>query len=124
MPCLPCLHLLTICSAPPVQLYQWGGCFRRVPENFEFPKCPLEHAFVLWCLGDQAKGYPPLHLLTPIDLGTDMDPKQADNRRRLSEFRHVMQLLEAVRAMACLSKADTHPGVAARKGMALGAEGP
>ena len=106
-----------------MQLYQWGGCFRRVPENFEFPKCPLEHAFVLWCLGDQAKGYPPLHLLTPTDLGTDTNPRQADNRRRLSEFRHVMQLLQAVRAQLALPEL-IYTRSCSTQGMAIEPEDP
>lgn len=97
------LALTSLSSAPPQNLYTWGGSVRRLPEDFQFPKCALAPAWMLWCLGDQSKGYPPLRIITPHDLGQDSNRQQADNRRRLSEFRHIMLLLEKVRAQLSLS---------------------
>ena len=70
--------------------YTWRGKLRRVPENFAFPKGNIATVWMLWCLGDQRRGYPPYRRLRPGDMST------RNKQRRLLELKRLMRLIEAL----------------------------
>ena len=80
--------------------YNWGGKLHFFPEDFQFPKgTPLE-AWRYWCVGDELNGYPPLKRLTPDELGTK------NLRKRLSDFKFVMNKIEARASELGIAKAS------------------
>lgn len=83
--------MLTRRSSAPLRLHHWPDHFSIVPPDFEFPSCSIQDAWVLWCLGDQAKGWPPLRKLQASDLAG-----KPDQVRRISEFQSVNRMIEKV----------------------------
>ncbi|TMW57619.1 hypothetical protein Poli38472_003544 [Pythium oligandrum] len=83
---------------PPKQrAYVWGGGEHPVPEDFEFQtKDSVSVAWVKWCCGDAAQGYPPFRQLCPRDMGSKT------SRRRLSDLRCAMTPIEN------LAREDSH----------------
>ena len=68
--------------------YFWGGKMARLPQYFDFPSgCP-RIAWQYWCCGDPFKGYLPLKYVQPQDI------YNLKARRRLSDFRFLMKLVE------------------------------
>ena len=76
------------------QAFFWGGRFRRVPQDFELPKGGMRTTFQQWCLGNPAKGHPPLQQLQAIDMGDDSDRAQKNKRRRLADLHALMGKLK------------------------------
>jgi hypothetical protein len=68
--------------------FMWGGMLHLVPQDFEFPSVTAHQAFILWASGSVEKNLPPFRFLTPHD----MPSKNA--RKRLSDFRALMNILE------------------------------
>lgn len=83
-----------VCSIQPV--LHWGGRFRKVPESFNIPSCPLQTAFNLWFLGDEAQQHPPYRTLNPIDMGDDKVRAQKRKRRSLADLKSLMTVMENV----------------------------
>jgi hypothetical protein len=42
------------------QWFNWGGGFRRAPEDFEFPKVNIMFAWQYWCCGDLKRNIVPI----------------------------------------------------------------
>lgn len=72
----------------PHQVYMWGGAFHPVPQDFALPDCNTLSAWQLYVCGDRSKGYPPFRFLQPPDMSTK------NLRKRLSDFKFLMQVLE------------------------------
>lgn len=75
---------------PASRTFEWGGSAHLVPEDFVFPAGGLLQAFQAWCIGDPAKGYPPLRSLSVADMSTK------NNRKRLCDFKLIMSKLEDI----------------------------
>ncbi len=75
-------------NAPSNKTYMWGGMLHLVPEDFELPSVTVQQAFTLWAAGSVEKGLPPFRMLTLHD----MPSKNA--KKRLSDFRALMNILE------------------------------
>ncbi len=69
--------------------FMWGGMLHLVPENFEFPSVTAQQAFILWACGSVEKDLPPFRFLTPHDMPSK------NVRKRLSDFRTLMNILES-----------------------------
>ncbi|KAG7340343.1 hypothetical protein IV203_023886 [Nitzschia inconspicua] len=66
----------------------WGGPIHPVPQDFTFPNSCSQIAWQYWMCGDRQKRYPPLRNLSRDDMpSTNM-------RKRLSDLRYLMQLVE------------------------------
>ncbi|KAG7357915.1 hypothetical protein IV203_014531 [Nitzschia inconspicua] len=66
----------------------WGGRIHPVPQDFAFPNSCSQIAWQYWMCGDRQKRYPPLRNLSRDDMpSTNM-------RKRLSDLRYLMQLVE------------------------------
>ncbi|KAG7355328.1 D-tyrosyl-tRNAtyr deacylase [Nitzschia inconspicua] len=66
----------------------WGGRLHHVPQDFAFPNSCSQIAWQYWMCGDRQKRYPPLRNLSRDDMpSTNM-------RKRLSDLRYLMQLVE------------------------------
>ena len=72
-------------------LFTLNGRLTAVPADFMLPECALKEAYVLWHTGCAANQWPKFKLIT----GKDIDDKSM--RKRLGEFRFVMNRLEAKR---------------------------
>lgn len=70
------------------QLYLWNGAFHCLPEDYKLPIVTCRNAWSLWCCGDPSKNIPPLRFIKPADL------KEVKERKRLSDFKFVMQRIE------------------------------
>jgi len=68
--------------------HMWGGRFHLVPENFTFLDAACLVAWQYWICGDRGKELPPLRNLSPDDMSTK------DLKKRLSDFKYLMGLLE------------------------------
>ncbi len=73
--------------SPEYSLFNWGGKFHRVPEDFDFPQCNAPLAFQLWFLGNPNNKIPPYRMLEPSDMST------LKKRKRLSDWTYLMKAL-------------------------------
>eukprot|EP00644_Phytophthora_capsici_P015184 jgi/Phyca11/128360/e_gw1.75.126.1 len=69
-------------------LYTWGGGFHAFPEDVLLPEGTVEQAWGFWCCGDPARSLPPFRRLKSIDL------KEKKHRKRLSDLKFLMGLIE------------------------------
>jgi hypothetical protein len=68
--------------------YNWGGSFRRLPENYVLPKVTLHVIWQHWWIGEHGSvPIPPLRTVAPRDL---------KDFRRLSELKFVMNKMETI----------------------------
>jgi len=73
----------------PPNVHIWGGRFRYVPADFEFPKGTVQTAWHHYVMGDTVnKKYGPLRRLDGLDLSTK------NQRRRLSDFKFILSAIE------------------------------
>ena len=70
------------------QAHMWGGKFHLVPEDFSFPDASTLLAWQYWVCGDREKELPPLRSLSPDDMSSK------NMRKRLSDFKFLMQIIE------------------------------
>ncbi|KAG7350981.1 hypothetical protein IV203_010341 [Nitzschia inconspicua] len=68
--------------------HMWGGRLHFVPQDFAFPNGCSQIAWQYWMCGDPQKQYPPLRNLRKDDM------PNTNLRKRLSDFRYLMQLIE------------------------------
>lgn len=78
---------------PSYQFFTWGGKIDRyVPQDFEFPRCPVKEMWHLWYYGDPSRGIHPLYRLS-LDSHHD-DLRTKDEKSNLHRARVVMEALE------------------------------
>jgi hypothetical protein len=70
-------------------VYFWGGKLHKFPEDFDFPNGGVLEAWQWWIAGNVAKNYRPLKELEPMDCST------RNKRKRLSDYKFLMNRLEA-----------------------------
>ena len=70
----------------------FGLKLRRVPKGYKLPSCSVKQALVQWMCGNSALNVPPLRTLHAADLGTDKDPSERNQRRRLAELRFLNEI--------------------------------
>ena len=75
------------------QLTLFNGRFSRVPLNYRFPDCSPRSMFLLWWFGNEAKGVPPLKLITTKDLNLKSAKKRLSDVRCLNN--HLINCLTA-----------------------------
>lgn len=86
---VPPIPVLDVANTQQPHVHAWGGGeFRCVPPLFEFPRGTLVTAWQYWCVGDPVKNYPPFRQLTNKDMAS------ANNKKRLSDLRLVMGMVE------------------------------
>lgn len=68
-------------------MFCWGGRYRKVPEDFEFPKGSVKMLWDLWWGGMPLSRIRPFRHLEGIDLKTKKE------RNRLSKFARIMSML-------------------------------
>ncbi|KAG7357686.1 hypothetical protein IV203_002374 [Nitzschia inconspicua] len=68
--------------------HRWGGRIHPVPQDFTFPNSCSQIAWQYWMCGDRQKRYPPLRNLSRDDMPSK------NMRKRLSDLRYLMQLVE------------------------------
>lgn len=72
------------------RVYVWGGSFHLFPQGYEVPRgVSVLVAWQHYLCGDPANGIPPVRMLTFSELGS-----KVNERKRLSDFKNVMSLLE------------------------------
>ena len=78
--------------------FQWGGAYRRVPEDWIFPnKMTLRTAWHRYHLVDHESGVCPLKNLTTSDVS-----KQSNGRRNLSNLKMLMKyMIEKCKQIDC-----------------------
>ena len=69
-------------------IYFWGGRFHLFPQDIELPKGSVAQAWQLWCCGDSERMCPPFKSLHPSEL------KSSNAKKRLSEYKFLMNLIE------------------------------
>ena len=65
-------------------LYVWGGHYRRLPQNFQFPKVRVSQLWVLWCIGSTEQNIPAYRRLSPQDFNL------LSSRKRFSDVKFLM----------------------------------
>lgn len=84
--------------------YRWADdSVRRLPDYYKFPQASLSLAWALWWLGDPAKKITPIRNVQPLDL------YNSNQRKRLSDWRFAMRILEDLAREAgadCPTSAD------------------
>jgi hypothetical protein len=70
------------------QWFNWGGGFRRAPEDFEFPKVNILFSWQFWCCGDLKRN------IVPFRNFESRDMSKQNSRKRLSDFKFLMNILE------------------------------
>eukprot|EP00924_Labyrinthula_sp_SR-Ha-C_P014656 snap_masked-scaffold_74-processed-gene-0.44-mRNA-1 protein AED:0.01 eAED:0.01 QI:0/-1/0/1/-1/1/1/0/718 len=78
-----------VSSNPPSALNLWpDNVLRRVPVGFSFPKGTARSLWLIWNCGNAEKSLPPLKTCTPIDM------PNRNCRKKLSDLKFLMNLLE------------------------------
>jgi hypothetical protein len=70
------------------RVYTWGGRLHEFPRDTDLPSGGVEQAWVYWCCGDPGRQLPPFKRLRPMDF------VDKNKRKRLSDFRTLMQRIE------------------------------
>jgi hypothetical protein len=76
-------------NSPTTTMYTWQGRLHPVPETFELPNGPVDQAWIQWSVGFQHPLVPPLRNLTFFDMPS------RNMRKRFSDFRKLMMLIES-----------------------------
>jgi hypothetical protein len=71
-------------------MHEWGGRLHPVPQSFQLPSGSTRAAFLEYCCGNAELCYPPLRLLTPLDMPT------LNVRKRWSDYLFLMRKVEVL----------------------------
>jgi len=75
-------------SSAKYTLFMWQNRLHSLPEDYELPNGSVMISWQHYCCGNQNKGYPPLRIISPVDMSSE------NKKKRFSEFRFLMGKIE------------------------------